>query len=174
MSNQFENMSRFNKLLLVFVVPFLAFTAIHKYYVSVTQIEYVKDQESVQIITRIFIDDFEDILQLRYDEDLLLGPQSETKKANFYIERYMKTKMRISINGQEEALKFIGKKYDNDIIICYLEIEDIKEINTFEIENHVLFDLFPEQQNIIRTKINTKNKSFILIKENDKALLNFK
>lgn len=167
-------MSRFNKLLLVFVVPFLAFTAIHKYYVSVTQIEYVKDQESVQIITRIFIDDFEDILQLRYDEDLLLGPQSETKKANFYIERYMKTKMRISINGQEEALKFIGKKYDNDIIICYLEIEDIKEINTFEIENHVLFDLFPEQQNIIRTKINTKNKSFILIKENDKALLNFK
>ena len=56
----------------------------------------------------------------------------------------------------------------------YLEIEGVKEINSFEIQNLVLFDLYAEQQNIIRTNINSKNKSFILIKENDKGLLNFK
>jgi len=152
----------------------LAFTAMHKYYVSVTQIEYVKNKQSVQIITRIFLDDFEDILQLRYDEELFLGPQSETNEANFYVERYLKSKMVIRINGQEKVLKYIGKEYDKDIVICYLEVEGVKNIDTFEIENGVLFDLFPEQQNIVRTKINSKNKSFILIKENDKALLNFK
>ncbi|HLV38151.1 DUF6702 family protein [Xanthomarina sp.] len=167
-------MLRLKQLLFILILPFLAFTAMHKYYVSVTQIEYVKNKQSVQIITRIFLDDFEDILQLRYDEELFLGPQSETNEANFYVERYLKSKMVIRINGQEKVLKYIGKEYDKDIVICYLEVEGVKNIDTFEIENGVLFDLFPEQQNIVRTKINSKNKSFILIKENDKALLNFK
>lgn len=162
------------KLLIILLLPLLAFTSIHKYYVSVTQIEYVDSKQSVQIITRVFLDDFEDVLQLRYDENLLLGPQSETNDANFYIERYLKTKMIIKINGEEQTVNYIGKEYDNDVVICYLEIEEIKNIKTFEIENTVLFDLYTEQQNIIRTKINLKNKSFILIKENDKGLLNFK
>jgi len=162
------------KTILVLLLPLLAFTTFHKYYVSVTQIEYVKKQQSVQIISRIFLDDFEDVLQSRYDEKLFLGPQMETESANFYIERYLKTKMIIKINGEEKTLNYIGKQYENDIVVCYLEIEGVKNIDTFEIENTVLFDLYAEQQNIIRTKINSKNKSFILIKENDKGLLNFK
>ena len=82
--------------------------------------------------------------------------------------------MIMKINGEEKTLNFIGKAYENDIVVCYLEIEGVKNIDTFEIENTVLFDLYAEQQNIVRTKINSKNKSFILIKENDKGLLNFK
>lgn len=162
------------RLLILGMLPFLGFVAMHKFYVSVTQIEYIKDKQSVQITTRIFIDDFENVLKLRYNDKLLLGPQSETDNANLYIERYLKAKIIIHINGEEKTFKYIGKEYENDILLCYLEIEDVKHINTFEIENRVLFDLFSEQQNIIRTKINTKNKSFILINENDKALLNFK
>ncbi|EMQ94502.1 hypothetical protein D778_00785 [Xanthomarina gelatinilytica] len=162
------------KTILVLLLPLLAFTTFHKYYVSVTQIEYVKKQQSVQIISRIFLDDFEDVLQARYNEKLFLGPQMETVDANFYIERYLKTKMIMKINGEEKTLNFIGKEYENDIVVCYLEIEGVKNIDTFEIENTVLFDLYAEQQNIVRTKINSKNKSFILIKENDKGLLNFK
>ncbi|HCY81278.1 MAG TPA: peptidase E [Xanthomarina gelatinilytica] len=162
------------KTILVLLLPLLAFTTFHKYYVSVTQIEYVKKQQSVQIISRIFLDDFEDVLQARYNEKLFLGPQMETEDANFYIERYLKTKMIMKINGEEKTLNFIGKEYENDIVVCYLEIEGVKNIDTFEIENTVLFDLYAEQQTIVRTKINSKNKSFILIKENDKGLLNFK
>ncbi|HLV15240.1 MAG TPA: DUF6702 family protein [Xanthomarina sp.] len=167
-------MHRLKTLLLILVLPLLSFSAVHKYYVSVTQIEYVKDKQSVQIITRIFMDDFEDVLQLRYDDNLLLGPQLETSQADYFIERYLKAKLIISIDGEEKAFNYIGKKYDNDIVICYLEIEGVTDIKNIKIENSVLFDLFPEQQNMIKTKIYSKNKSFILIKENDKAMLNFK
>ncbi|TYA53213.1 DUF6702 family protein [Formosa maritima] len=160
--------------LLVIALSLFAFTTIHKYYVSVTQIEYVKEKESVQIISRIFIDDLEDVLQLRYKEDLIIKKENEAPEVNLFIEKYLKGKLTIIINGEEKPINFLGKEFDNDIVICYLEIEDIKEIKTFEIQNLVLFDLYAEQQNIIRTKINSKNKSFILIKENDKGLLNFK
>ncbi|GGG41414.1 hypothetical protein GCM10010976_11290 [Bizionia arctica] len=152
----------------------MAFTTIHKYYVSVTQIDYIKEKQSVQITTRIFLDDLEDVLQLRYDKNLILDPQSEAGDINFNLEKYLKTKLVIRINGEEKSLKYIGKEYDNDIVICYLEIEDVTEIKTFRIQNTVLFDLHEEQQNIVRTKINSKNKSFILTKSNDKGLLNFK
>ena len=43
------------------VIAFLLFTSSsvnHEYYVSVTKIEYVKKEKSLQIISQIFIDDF--------------------------------------------------------------------------------------------------------------------
>jgi len=52
-------MKVFKFCVILFIIPFFAFTAVHKYYISVTQINYVKEQESVQIISRLFIDDFE-------------------------------------------------------------------------------------------------------------------
>ena len=168
-----QKMRSIKYLLVIIVLPLLAFTTAHKYYVSVTQIDYIKEKQSIQIISRIFIDDFESLIRQRYDEDVTLGKKNESMKVNVYIEKYLKEKIKIKINGEEVFLNFIGKEYEDDIVNCYLEIENVKEIKSFEIANHVLFDLYKEQQNIVRTFINSKHKSFILIPENDKGLLNF-
>lgn len=152
----------------------MAFNAAHEYYVSITKIEYVKEKKSVQIISRIFIDDFERLIRERYDPDVTLAADDELAKVDFYIEKYLDEKITIKINGKAVDAVFIGKEYESDIVYCYLEIENVESIQSFEISNQVLFDLYSEQQNIIRLKINDKNKSFILIKENDKGLLNFK
>ncbi|WP_250433036.1 DUF6702 family protein [Hanstruepera flava] len=161
------------KFLLLAIIPLMAFTSVHEYYVSITQIEFVKEKRSVQIISRIFIDDFEKLLRERYDSNITLAIEDESSKVDFYTERYLKEKVKIKINGKEAVMTFIGKEYEADIMYCYLEIESVSSIQSFEISNQVLFDLYSEQQNIVRTKINGKNKSFILIKENDKGLLNF-
>ena len=42
------------------------FSFVHKYYVSITQIDFVEEQESVQITSRIFIDDLEDVFRERF------------------------------------------------------------------------------------------------------------
>ena len=68
---------------------------------------------------------------------------------------------------------FIGKEYDIDIIQCYIEIQNVKQVNSIEITNEVLFDLFEDQQNMIKTKINSKQKSFLLNQNNKIAVLNF-
>ena len=166
-------MNLLKRLVVILFIPLFAFTTLHKYYVSVTQIEYVKEKKSVQIISRIFIDDLEKLLRERYDPDIILSKNDEAAKVDFYIEKYLGQKLHIKINGQDADINFIGKEYEADIVYCYLEIENIKTISSFEVTNQVLFDLYGEQQNIVRTKINDKNKSFILIKENDKGLLNF-
>ena len=160
-------------LIIIAILPLLAFTTAHKYYLSVTNIEYVSEKQSVQIISRIFIDDFEALIRQRYDEDITLDASKEETQIDFYIEKYLKEKIKIKINDSIKTLVFIGKEYEDDILYCYLEIENVTAIKSFKITNQILFDLFDEQQNIVKLKINSKNKSFVLIQENDKAMLKF-
>ncbi|GAA3609985.1 peptidase E [Flavivirga amylovorans] len=155
------------------IIPLFAFTSVHKYYLSVTQIDFIKEKQSVQIITRIFIDDFENLLRDRYDESITLATKEEPKTIDVYIKRYLNESIKVKINNEETNLTFIGKEYDQDIMRCYLEIEGVTNIKSFEISNKVLFGLFEEQQNIIKTKINSKQKSFILTPEKESALLKF-
>ena len=166
-------MYKIKNLLILIVLPLIAFTAVHKYYVSVTQIDYIKEKQSVQITSRIFIDDFEKLLRERYDENITLATEKDEKQIDLYIEKYLKSKLRININNKPANIAFIGKEYEDDIMNCYLEIENVSEIKSFEVTNEVLFDIFKDQKNIVRTFINSKHKSFVLIPENDKGMLNF-
>ena len=162
------------KLISVIAIFFLcSFNTLHKYYVSITQIEFVKEQQSVQIISRIFIDDFESVLRKRYDKSITLDRGDDETQIDDYIKKYLLTKIEISINNKEVIPNFIGKKYDNGIMHCYLEIENVKSISTFQIKNKVLFDMFEDQKNVIRTNINNKNKTVVLTAQNGKGLLNF-
>ena len=175
MKNRWSFNSKFSTLLLGLCVMLLMSYSneAHKYYVSVTQLEYVEDQKSVQIINRVFIDDLERLFRERYDESITLAEKNESKTIDSYTEKYFKEKLTILIDGKVQELKFIGKEYEDDIIYTYFEIEGIEKINTMEISNEILFELFEEQQNIVRTKVYKKNKSFILLKENAKGVLNF-
>jgi len=166
-------MKRIKIFLVIVILPLMAFSGLHKYYVSVTEVDYIKDKQSVQITSRLFIDDFEKVLRERYNENVVLAGKKETKEVNQYIEAYLRSKMKVRINDNDMNFIFIGKEYDVDIIQCYIEIQNVQQINSIEITNEVLFDLFEDQQNMIKTKINSKQKSFLLNQNNKIAVLNF-
>lgn len=166
-------MKIFKILLVVFIIPLFAFSTMHKYYISVTQINYIQEKQSVQITSRIFIDDFENILRERYDNSITLAGKNEIQIIDTYVEKYLKEKITIKINNKNVKTIFIGKEYEGDIMRCYLEIENIKNIKSLEVSNKILFDLFNDQQNIIKTKINSKQKSVIQTSQDNNTVLNF-
>ncbi|MEO1030891.1 MAG: DUF6702 family protein [Bacteroidota bacterium] len=145
----------------------------HEYYVSVTEIGYSEKNKSVQIISQIFIDDLEELLRERYDETITLDPDSDSMTIDGYLRRYLSDKLNISINGKQVQFNFLGKEYKDDITYCYLEIDSIPSVESIELTNRILFDVFTEQQNIVRFKMKNKNKSFLLIRGNDECMLNF-
>ncbi|REE27378.1 hypothetical protein DFQ09_101209 [Winogradskyella pacifica] len=160
---------------LLFTLPFLISNSnSHEYYVSVTEIEYAKEQQSLQIISQIFIDDFETLLRKRYDESIILAGKDESEKVETYMSRYLTDKLKVKVNDTNVNFKFIGKEYKDDITYCYLEIENVSNIKSIAVTNQVLFDVFSDQQNIVRLKLLGKNKSFLLVPENDTSVLNFK
>lgn len=163
-----------NKLLfLLLIFPLLAFNVVHEYYVSVTQIEHVKDQQSVQIISRVFVDDLEKMLRERYDENIILNVGKDEAFIDKYIERYYHNKLKIVINGETKEFQYLGKEYEDDIVFSYMEITGVQNLNSIEVTNEILFDTFSDQQNIVKVKTAEENKSFILIPANKSRLLNF-
>lgn len=166
-------MKYFRILLLLLVFPLVSATSAHKFYVSITKVEYVKEKKSIQIIAKIFIDDIEDALQQRYDASISLDTKKETKAADEDVENYILSKLKINVNGKPVKLSYIGKEYDTDMLVAYIEVTNIPELNTIEIENKILFEMFPEQQNIIHLKTAESRKSLILEKDEPSGTLRF-
>jgi len=167
------NFTMKNIILLLLVAPLMMAVSIHKYYLSVTDLNYNAEAQSIQIVTRIFYDDLEAVIQERYDTDIIVDATSDQKALDNYLIKYFQKKMLITINGEQRALRFVGKKYEDDFVVCYIEVPDVKAIKTFEIESTVLMDVFPDQKNMVHTTIGERKKSFLLTRANAKGLLNF-
>jgi len=166
-------MKFFRIFLLLSVFPLLSAAPLHKFYVSITKIEYVKEKNSLQIITKIFTDDIEDALQQRYDASISLDTKKETEAADEDLKRYILQKINIKVNGKPVKLDYIGKEYDTDMVVAYIEVKNVKNLNTIEIENKVLMELFPEQQNIIHFKTLKSRRSLILDRDEPTGQLVF-
>ena len=164
-----------NTVLILTVMLLFSFTTLHKYYLSVTNMQYSEKNDSFQITSRIFIDDLEEVLKERYGINAELATSNEAKVSNAYIEKYFRAKFAIELNGEIAKYTFLGKKYEEDVVICYLELNNINftDLQSIAIQNEILTDLFEEQQNVVHLKWKGQKKSFVLIKENNKGMLNF-
>jgi len=157
---------------LLLFIPLLAFT-LHKYYVSLCEIEYVEEQKSIQITLGMFIDDFEVTLNKTNDTILNLATKDEVKNIDKYYKSYLNKHFKIIVNNKLQAYNYIGKEYDGDLVRFYLEIMNIEHINSIEVINNCLFEEFEDQENIVKIRANSTNKTFYLNRKNDKGLLNF-
>ena len=83
-------------ILLVFLFPLITGSTEHKFYVSITKIEYVAESESLQIITQFFLDDIEEVLRKRYRPDVSLGTTKETEEDVALLKKYILQKLKIS------------------------------------------------------------------------------
>lgn len=156
--------------LILFIIPLLSFSA-HKYYLSLTQIKFKEEAKSVQIIINVFMDDIETALNKDYNIDLQLTTKKELKNNDVYFEKYLKDKLQFKINTISKDFNYLGKEYDGDLVYFYLEIENITEVSTINISNKILIKHFPEQQNLIKSKVGSKNKSVLLTKDKYQEIL---
>ncbi len=166
-------MKYFKILLIVLVFPLIASAPNHKFYVSITKVEYVKEKNSLQLITKIFIDDLEAAIQKHYDPSVVLGTKKETEAEAELLKKYILDKITVKINGKAVQLNYLGKEYTTDMLVAYIEVEKVASLQTIEIENKMLMELFPEQQNIIHVKTPTNRKSLILDRDESAGYLEF-
>ncbi len=161
-----------NYLFFFLLVPLFAFS-IHKYYLSLCEIEYVKEKKSIQIIIGFFIDDIEFTLNRDYNTILKIATKEEFESIDESFETYLNEHLEFTINNKLVPYQYIGKEYDDDIVRFYLEITDVQTLKTLEITNTCLIRDFEDQQNIIKISANKKHKTFYLNKKTHKGLLKF-
>ncbi len=163
-------MTLLKKLVLLLLIPLMAFT-LHKYYISLSQIDYKAQEKTLQITMRLFTDDVEKTLNANFKKDFKLDTPQELATTNQLITYYLNNHFKVIVNGKPLNIKFLGKEYENDLVYFYIEINDVATIKSIEIENTILMDEFEEQQNIIKLNIGKVLKTMILVRSNDKDLL---
>ncbi len=159
--------------LVIMLSPVLMSSGAHKFYVSITKVEFSEEAQSVQIITKLFIDDIEATLQKRYDPNVSLDTKKETEAHALLLEKYVLQKFKVEIDGVAYQLEYLGREYENDVVKCYMEVPGITDLGKIEIENSILMDMFEEQQNIVHVKKGKTRKSLVLDKEHPAGMLNF-
>ena len=145
----------------------------HEFYLSVTEIEYNRQQQSLQIITRVFIDDFQNVLNQRYGAKLQLSEEAEEGAIAGNISKYLQQKLKLRVHGEELQLNYLGKEYDADQLVLYIEVENVTPFNNIEVTNSILTDLFDDQKNIVHVKVNDKTKSLLLMRQQETEKLSF-
>jgi len=158
--------------LLFLLIPILSLT-VHKYYVSLTQIDYNQKNKLLEITVRVFIDDLNKALNQQYDKEFNLGEKNELKNTDYFIKKYFENNFILKVNNQHKDYKLVGKEYEDNICYIYFEISNVANVSSLEITNSILQEIFEEQQNIIKTNINAIHHSLILTAGNDKGLLKF-
>ena len=155
---------------ILFLLPLFSFN-LHKIHVSLTNIVYKKESKTLQITTRVFIDDIENIINKKYGLKLEFDTEKETSETDKYLKKYFEENLKITLDNQEITLSYLGKEYDEDIVYVYFEMENIPDFKQIEVKNTVLFDLFDDQQNIIKIKDETTQKTFFLKPNHFKEIL---
>jgi hypothetical protein len=160
--------------LLLILVSFSSFSAKdHETYLSVTEIEYNQPAKSIQIISRVFIDDLEDVLSKRYQKEISLSYKEDLNANKSIIEKYLEKKLMIIVDGKARKLKLLGSKFDADQIVLYIESTNVESFGEVQIENLILTDLFDAQKNIVHVKKGKRIESMLLVKHNSNRKVNF-
>ena len=155
---------------LIFVVSSFA---MHKFYVSIYQINHNVSKKRIEVTSRIFIDDLNKVLSKHYAKKVAVCEPSEAKEDADLMKKYLIEKINIKINGRTKSLIFKYKELETNVVVCYFVINYISKIKTFEIENAAMLALNAEQQNIIQTNINGQKNSLLFTINQYSEMLKF-
>ena len=149
------------------VIKFLSlalFTIIsHKYYVSTTLIDFDLKTKSFEITLKVFYDDLEQALEI--DSKTIDYKQDYEYLTNLY-QTYLEQNFQLRINSETININYLGFEKKRDQINLYMEINNELEEDNILIKNSILYNLFPNQKNIILIRKGDFRKSFVQDKYN--------
>ncbi len=131
------------------------YLAAHPIHLTVTNIE-CGQKKKLFVSTRLFLDDFETILELKNNEQLNFGKSDENPNANKFVKAYFAENLTITINGKIvkskkyklKSIKFEGSG-TSTVIWLYFEIPFKHKIREISITNKLMTDLYFDQKNLL-------------------------
>ena len=149
----------------------------HPIHLSISDIEYNSKEKSLEIIHKVFIDDFEKILELNYKQRLHLATNKEHADTDKLIEDYLNKNFVLIIDGKPQKIDFHGK-FNNakeDIFAIWIlgKVENISTLKTVKVKNTILKDLYEDQDNFVHIKYLGQKKSMRFKEEEQEGEVSF-
>jgi len=150
----------------IIVSSFIFFSCIklaaHPIHISVVNIDYVSDSNLVRYSVRLFYDDFQNILNRKYNTMLNFGKENRmTSKEQESVQNYLNTNLIIK-DSKDNILRpvFLGWKVEDFSVWFFFRAKTGVAINEFFIENKLMLDVFMDQKNLLIIRKADDEKGF--------------
>jgi len=159
-------------ILTIFIAAFINIFSFfsHPVHVSVCNIDYNNSSKEFNISFKIFKDDFENIIMQKYNIELNLGKNNESKNCVSYINIYIFEHFALNINNINKAgKKLLFDKFEiQDLAVwIYYKYKISKDIENVEIINSLMTDLYVDQKNLVIFTYNSTEKAFTFDNKTD-------
>jgi hypothetical protein len=136
---------------------------LHPIHVSVTEVDFDKKEQSLQIMMRVFVEDLETTLRNTLNDpelDILepAGDQTTDRLAEAYLNEHFK----ISLDGKPQKMKYLGHEREADAFIFYIEVSNVKPWKTISVVNDIIMSTYSDQSNLVHVYVDDNVKSLRL------------
>ena len=139
------------------IAPRIAFA--HKFHESLTQLEYNRQTQSVEISIRLFADDLEAALSKRTGRSVRLDKTPDVEPLTLdYLRHTFELK---NGEGESKQLAWVGMEIQVDVVWAFVEVKMPEGMANAELRNRIFFELFRDQVN--RVNIRDGEKSAALV-----------
>ncbi len=163
------------KLILPVLFVFLGvfFSNAHTFYVSICQVNFNEQSQSLEISVKVFVDDLIEGLSEEGHSKLYIGEAKEDAHTDEYIYDYLKKSIRFKVNEKDVEPAFVGKEMEKDVVWTYMEIDNIADLTDIEVNCNLLTEVFSDQSNIVQVTKDGKTKNLLLSKRDTNGRLKF-
>ncbi|MCR9249221.1 MAG: hypothetical protein NXI20_02315 [bacterium] len=134
----------------------------HPFHISVTEIEFDQDAKAIEIAQKIFIDDLGEVIKDKDGQEYNLFQAPGNEEATTAIKEYVMANFEVIINEKPKDINFLGIQVEEDVMWCFMEIENVKKLKNIKVNSSILTELFDDQMNLIHVKAFGETKSMRL------------
>ncbi|MFO7827052.1 MAG: DUF6702 family protein [Bacteroidales bacterium] len=122
----------------------------HPVHVSFTNLEYLPDEEKMNVSFKVFTKDFRLLFVHLYEENIRFGEKGNYSQFQDKIDQYFNHHFKIKSENQNFELKNVGIETVDEYTWFYFDIPLNGNLSgELLVKNTVLLDLFLDQKNLL-------------------------
>jgi hypothetical protein len=147
---------------------------LHPIHVSVTEIEFDEKDKALEIMMRVFIDDYELAMRkhLNQPELDILNP-ANGMTIDQMTASYLKNHFRINLDTKAQNVNYLGHEREGDAFIFYVEVSNVKKFKTIQIFNDLITEIHDDQSNLVHVTVRDVVRSLRLTQDTPADKLTF-
>jgi hypothetical protein len=156
-----------------FLFYFMAWSGIlahdkHPIYLSLTELAYKPQQQRLEIAIKVFSDDMQMALSKKHGRVVEIGTDREDPQAAKLLFDYVQQHLKIqTLEGQTLRLMYVGRELEREDFFAtwiYVQVEQVPSLKGLKIQNTILTEVLPQQNNVLTVRYQNQVKRFSLSK----------
>lgn len=131
----------------------------HPLHVSTLEITHNSGENRLEVVCKIFTDDFEAALTKQYKVKTDLSAPAKHGAMDILVKKYILNHLQISTNSRLTPLDYLGFEKDKEFVYVYLESEKGVPLKKIDVQVSLLHNLFNDQINIVHVTVGGKRRS---------------